>query len=409
MWTGTELAQTHTGVLAMSDSRRTTLESVKALSPNIAAVVSALHSSKRGKVPLPVPIVELMSIIPGDGEFQRGVLHGALATLYAMGVLRFDADGVAASSRDSGFFLGSLSKFLHKSIAAIDDPLDDKRDFAKVTRVFETARRRRDHGVEVDQKPLHHRRIVTLIIKSRMKRDWQYKDVYLHEYDADLKQYHLIGRALVGGSPAAGLEVDKQFAHSILLDSLRLREMQYELDASINPAVKCLKRVSEICGAYTQYSYRVFVVKNIDTRLSANSHLKEEKGHGPYRWFTWEEIQNCCSAQDEPIIFSTPDLMKDLDLDNLPISARAADDVRRPASIPKELGYRFSKRQLGGVALLLAFLLSLQMLPWLAGPLHISDPSLSRLAALAQIVSGILAVGSALVFVVRLLPPASPD
>jgi len=365
----------------MSDNRRTTLESVKALSPNVAAVVSALYSSKRGKVPLSVPIMELISHIAGDGEFRRGVLHGALATLYAMGVVRFDGDGVAASSRDSGFFLGSLSKFLHKSVAAIDDPLDEKGDFAELTLVFETARGRKDQEVAVDQEPLHHRHVVNLIIKSRMKRDWQYKDVYLHEYNADWKQYHLIGRALAEGSPAAGLEGDRQFAHSIVQDSLRIRETQYELDPSINPPVKCLKHISDTSGAYTEYSYRVFVVKNIDPRLSANSHLKEEKGHGPYRWFAWDEIQDCRSAQSEPIIFSTPDLMKDLDLDSIRISARAAEDVGQPASILKEPGYRFTKRQLGTVAALLAILLSPQMLYWLARLIQISDPTLYRVGS----------------------------
>ena len=389
----------------MSDRGRRTLVSVKALSPNVAAVFSALHSSKRGKVPLSVPILELISHIPGDGGFQHGVLHGALAIMYAIGAVRFDGDKVASSSRDSGFFLGSLGKYLHKSVAAIDDPLDEQGDFAELTRVFETARLRKDQEVAVDQEPLHRRHIVN----RRMKRDWQDKDVYLHEYDADWKQYHLIGRALVEGSPAAGLEGDKQVAHSIVQDSLRLRETQYELDPSINPAVKCLKHISETSGAYTEYSYRLFVVKNIDPRLSANSHLREEKGHGPYRWFTWEEIQNCRSAQDEPIIFSTPDLMKDLDLDNLHISARAAKDVRQPASILKELGYRVSRRQLAGAALLLIILFSMQLPSWLVARYQVADATLSSLASLSDIVSCLVAVVSALVLAARWLLSAAQD
>ena len=391
----------------MSDSRRSALESVKALSPNIAAVVSALYSSKRGKVPLFVPIVDLVTHIPEDSESQWGVLYGALAILHAMGVVRFDGESVASGSRDSGFFLGSLSKFLHESVAAIDDPLDEQSDFAELTRVFETARRRKNQGPPVDQRPLHQRHIVNLIIKSRMKRDWQYKDVYLHEYDADWRQYHLIGQALAEGTQVGPLEADRQFAHAIVQDSLRLRETQFELDSDINPAVKHLKHISETSGAFTEYSYRLFVVKSIDPRLSASAQLKEDKGHGPYRWFTWEEIQDCRSAQGEPIIFSTPDLMKDLNLDSLPIAGRGADDVRQRVSIPKELGYRVSRYQLAGAALVLVVLVSLQLPSWLVARYHVTDATLGTLANLSEIVSGVIAVGSALALAVRWLVAAA--
>jgi len=392
----------------MAGSGPTIADSVRAASASLGAVLDALNSSKRGKVPLSVPLTELMSHT-GDSEFQHGVIQGALAILYAMGVVRFDGDGVAAGSRNSGFFLGSLSKFLDKSVGAIDDPLDYKGDFAEVTGVFETARGRKDQEVPVDQEPLHHCHIVNLIIKSRMKRDWQVKDVHLHEYDGDWKQYHLIGEAFSEGCSATDLESDKVFAHSIIQGHLGLHSTQYELDPSINPAVKCLKHISDTSGAYTEYSYRLFVVKNIDPRLSADSHLREEKGRGPYRWFTWEEIKNCCSTQGEPIIFSTPELLEDLDLYDIPVSALGADDPRHPVSILKELGCWLSKRQLSGVALVLAFLLGLQMLPWLAGSLQMPDATLSRLAAWAQIVSGVLAVGSALTVVVRVLLSARKD
>lgn len=392
----------------MLDSRRAILESVKDVSSTLGLVASLLYSSKRGKVPFSVPLAELISHTE-DSDFQHGVLHGALAILYAMGAVRFDGDGVAAGSRDSGFFLGSLSKFLDKSVAAIDDPLDDKRDFAKVTRVFETARGRKDQQVEVDQQPLHHRHIVNIVVKARMKREWQLKDVYLHEYDDDWKQYHLIGEALREECSATDLESDIGFAHSIMQAHLRLRSTQYDFHRSINPPVKCLEHISETSGAYTEYSYRLFVVENIDPSLSVNSHLREETGHGPYRWFTREEILNCCSAQGELIIFSTPALLKHLEPADTPVCVRGADDPRHRTSILKELGYRFSKRQLAGAALILAFLLALQLLPRVVGLLQISDPALIGFAAWAQIVSTIFTVGSALVLAARALLPRHED
>jgi len=324
-----------------------------------------------------------------------------------MGVVHLERRAVRATSRNAGLFIGNLSKFLHASVPAINDPRDDLGDYSGVTYIYEKARRRTDQGAAVNQDPLHHRHIVNVVIKGRMKRDWQHKDVYLHEYHKDWKQYHLIGASEREGAPEESLENDRRIAEERLQDALRLPPRQYEFSRTINPEVKSIKHISETTGAYTDYTYRVFVVQKIDVRLSSAVHLKEDLDHGPFRWFTWEEIQAECGAQNEPIIFSTPELMKELPLLSLPLGAAQADDVRDRSGILKELGNRFTRWQLAAAALVLVLFLLLQLVPWLVAQLDIPDTALIRIAAWAQVVSAVVAVGTGLGVVLRALASTS--
>lgn len=130
---------------------------------------------------------QLQGHMGGSTGPSEATLRGGLAILHAMCVVCLHGGEVAATWRDAGLFLGSLGKFQNSAVGSIDEPLDQKRAYWKITHVFETARRRRDQGVQVDQGPLHHRHTGSLVIKGGMKRGLESEGVYPDVCDGDWK------------------------------------------------------------------------------------------------------------------------------------------------------------------------------------------------------------------------------
>ena len=366
----------------MSAVEPTVVEEIVELCPGLSTVLRTLASARSGRLPARVRMADLLGMIPGEPEHVRAVLHGGLAILYSMGVIRLGPRRVRATSRNAAHLLGSLSRYMEQSVQAIQDPEDRLGLYNQVVKTYETARLRWDQDTAIDRRPLHHCHVVNVVIKAQVTREWERKSVYLHVYHPEWRAYHLIGLG-VDGSTQQSLERDKEVAREALRHFLDLEQIQYEFDETINPDLIHLDKLSETSGAFTHYSYRVLVVGKIDAALRATEHLREERG--TFRWFTLEEIERGRGRNDETIMFSTLPIMRQLPAESIQASSISVDDVGQPIDITGALGARFTRKQLVIVPGALVILLLIWLLPQAWPALSQSNPLIVNLSGLAQI------------------------
>jgi len=363
--------------------------------PKLSSVLRALFEEGQKRKPGAIAYQRLMQEMPGDTDVQEAMLVGALAILHGMGLIQIDARGsVSGISRYAYYMLGSLSKFLSASVPAADKPVGEREQdyLVSLTKALESAR---VENAQVDDEPLHFRRIVNVLVKSRQVRHWTVQDVYLHVYHPQWKQYHLVGLSHKDDS-----KTDEEIAQLALRRQVGLMPDQYTLDPVFNPPEITIKDISATSGALTKYTLRLMAVKEIRVKLELQKLLQkliEEEGVSRdwFRWFTWEEIKNRESKQGEPIMFSTPLVIEQVALSSVPISAPHADDARRPAGILNELSCRFTREQILALAGALLILALLQFLSRAGILLNRSNPMLDNLANIAQVATAILALGSA--------------
>jgi len=294
--------------------------------PKLGLVLKSLFEEGQKKRPDAIPYRRLLQEMPGDPDTQEAMLVGALAILRGMGLIQIDAHGsVSGISRYAYYMLGSLSKFLSASVPAADKPVDEREQdyLVSLTKALESAR---VENAKVDNEPLHLRRIVNVLIKSRQVRHWKVQDVYVHVYHPQWKQYHLVGLGHKDDS-----EADEEIARLALELQVGLMPDQYSLDRTFNPPEITLRRISATSGALTEYRLRLMAVKKVEVKLRLRKLINENKFNRDwFRWFSWEEIKNRESEQGEPIMFSTPIVMEQVDLNSVPISVRIAD-YKRPS------------------------------------------------------------------------------
>lgn len=323
-------------------------------------VVDAIYEAGRPKydqgkkIPGETSFEELKSLIPQPPEAAENILRSALILLKTMGLISIDNNGnVRATSRYAHFALGSLSKFLSSSVSVADEPVaeDEERVLISLTQALETARRdKKSLFRSEDQSYLHHRRIVNVIVKGRQLRKGVETDVYLHVYHPDWREYHLVGL-----SHKDDTKSDDELAQLALEKQVGLKPSEYVIDPLLNPKeVEIPPLISRTSGVLTKYTFCVRVLKEVSVPLKLREWMETGKFPlGWFRWFTWEEIRQRESYQGEPIMFSTPEVMKEIDLSSLPVSAAKAEDARRRIGIRDELGRRFSIRQWVTVAILI--------------------------------------------------------
>lgn len=359
--------------------------------PKLGLVLKSLFEEGQKKRPDAIPYRRLLHELPGDPDTQEAMLVGALAILRGMRLICVDAHGnVSGISRYAYYALGSLSRFLSASVPAADKPVDRREQdyLVSLTKALESAR---VGNAQVNNEPLHFRKTVNVLIKGRQVRHWKPQDVYLHVYHPQWKQYHLVGLSHKDDS-----KTDEEIAQLALRRQVGLMPDQYTLDPIFNPPEITIKDISATSGALTEYTLRLVAVKEIRVRLELQKLIEEEKVRRDwFRWFTWEEIKNRESEQGEPILFSTPLVMDQVDLSSVPISAPHADDARRPAGILDELSCRFTREQILALAGALLVLVLLQFLSRVGVLLNRSNPMLDSLANISQIATAILALGSA--------------
>jgi hypothetical protein len=365
--------------------------------PRLGSVLEALYAEGQRRKPGVIPYPRLMQEMPGDTDAQEAILMGALAVLRGMGLICVDAHGnVSGISRYAYYALGSLSRFLSASVPVADKPMDKREQdyLLSLTKALESMRVEK---AQVNEQPLHSRRIVNVLIKSRQIRDWRVQDVYLHVYHPEWKQYHLVGLSHKDDS-----KTDEEIAGLALKLQVGLMPDQYSLDPAFNPREIKLKRISATSGALTEYTFRLMAVKRIRVKLRLRKLISEKKfDRDWFRWFTWEEIKQRESEQGEAIMFSTPLVMEEVDPDSIPFSAPGADDVRRDVRIGREFGNRFSYEPLIGLAVALVLVTLLKLLPhvfsWLGRPSTV----LTNLASIAEILGVVITLGGILAGRVR--------
>jgi hypothetical protein len=300
-----------------------------------------------------INVEQYLSNISQNKEIISNYIQGGLDVLKVLGLFTFDEKkNVQATSRYAHFAIGSLSKFLDSSVCVADEPIngDEEKYLVNLTSLLERMRTEVKKDI-IDQTPLHYRRIVNVIVKGRQIRKGKETDVYLHVYHPEWRAYHLIGLSHKNTN-----ETDDDVAQKAMETQLGLKPDQYELDNGFNPNDKDTVEISKTSGALTKYTYALRVAKKINVDLKLREWM--EKGRFQenwFRWFTWEEIKERESFQNEPIIFSTPFVLEDVDLESLPLSAIKSEDARKHSSIRYELYQRFTLKQVYLFALLVAF------------------------------------------------------
>ena len=366
--------------------------SLNVVSPKLGSALRTIVEPRRTGKPGVVSYYRLMQEMPGDVATQEATLMGALVILHGMGLICIDADDkVGGTSRYACYALGSLSRFLSVPVPAASKPVDDmEREYlVSLTKALEFAR---VENAQVDHAPLHSRRIVNVLVKSRQIRRWKVQEVYLHVYHPQWKQYHLVGLSHKDDS-----RTDEQIVELAMQNQVGLMPDQYRLDPTFNPSEVTLKRISATSGALTEYTLRLIAVKEIRVRLRLQKWVKEKKFEQDwFRWFTWEEIRQRESYQGEPIMFSTPLVMEKVDLSSVPLSAPNAEDVRRDR-IGGELGSLFTYH--AAIALLVAIILVLvlRFAPCILSRLGRPSPELQNLANIAEILGIIITLGGFLI------------
>jgi hypothetical protein len=347
------------------------------------------EEGERGKQPIAIPYLKLLKDLPGDSDVQEAMPMGAFAILRGMGLIQMDSQGrVRVTSRHACYALGSLSKFLKATASAVDEHAYKDKERAYLVSLTKALESVREEKAQVSHEPLHARRIVNVLIKSRQVRHWRTQDVYLHVYHPQWKAYHLVGLSHKDGS-----KTDEEIAHLALQKQVSLMPDQYTLDPIFNPPGITARRISATSGALTEYTYRLLAVKEIRVKLKLRKLVEDKKfDRDWFRWFTWEEIKQRESDQGEPIMFSTPLVLEAVDRSAIPLSAPNADDMRAGVHIVREFGNRFTYKQLVALATALVVLLLLQFVPYVLSWLGRPDPRLDNLSNIAQIIGTLIAL-----------------
>jgi hypothetical protein len=324
---------------------------------------------------------KLEEVLSSEERGKGSSFIGVLGVLYGLGLIGVNHEGkITIVSRHANFALASLSKFLLSATQVADKPIDElEKDYlVKLTGALEKIRQEK-----VDNSaPIHHRRIVNIAIKSRQIRHGKMQDVYLHVYHPGWKEYHLIGLSHKDNS-----KTDEEIAVKALEKQMGLLSNQYVLSA-IGPE-HTIKKQSLTSGAYTEYTYKLYITQEIKTKLDLKKIKDGQFDVSRFRWFTWDEIKRLESDHGERIMFSTPELLSDYH-SSLPVSAKRAEDVRQKANLFLEITERFTYAQIGITIMALLLIPTLKIVPsifeWLGKP----SPLLDNFANIADILSIIL-------------------
>jgi hypothetical protein len=249
------------------------------------------------------------------------------------------------------------------------------------TKTLETLR---EHASGVDKTPLHSRRIVNLLIKSRQRQELGIEDVYLFVYRADWDEYHLVGY-----SQYAEDQDDDYVAQLAMQEHLGLRPDQYELDPIRKPCEVSKTLVSKPNGVMTQYAFCLKVVKEIKVPVD----LRDPKR---FQWFTWDEILRREGQQGEVIMESTLPVMGNLgDLDSIPITEGLAESLPGDITSAIKQDDRVHWREIALIGLIWLVSCLLIITPVIIIS-RLSAPSnlLATLANIAQILGYVLPIAS---------------
>lgn len=339
----------------------------------------------------------LLSYLPDDLEGKEQVLQESLKIMAVWGLICDESGRIQPTSRSAYFTLASFAKYLEAGVPIVSKPIshDEKEYLTSFTKILESIRSTRK---DVDNKPIHRRRIINILIKSRQNRQGRKQDVFLHAYHPQWGAYHLIGL-----SRKKELETDKTLIEMAMDKQLNMSKDQYEIDNNFNPREFVIEHISETSGALTEYTYRLFRVEKFASRLAlkelvekaqTEAKIKNTKArfdNNSFRWFTVSEIAEGQSIYGEKIMFSSKYLLDKYNLAQTPVNAPDADDMRYRISLSTELGNRISITfvvvSVGFVILsLLVFLFTHEILSFLGTP----NTYLDNLSQLARIINPVL-------------------
>lgn len=358
-------------------------EAIKSMSPGLGQAFSVIKNTSDSLSSTPAQVSWEAVIQNSPDLASPEALLGALAVLYGMNAIQIENGLIRPTTKSACFLLGSVGKYLELSNTPETSQEELQTNLCLLTEVYERARR---ESHTVDRDPIHRRRIVNLVIKKRMRRDFREQDVYLHVYHPKWKAYHLIG--LGQKKPE---ETDAVLISKAMSIRLGLMAQDYEVSTTFNPSDLSLIEISQTNGALTEYTFHTVFVKSIARTLDFGELTKADKG--PFRWFTMEEINRRCGSQGEPIMFSTPVIMRhiqetDITVANrLPLTRVRATDIKSLTSLRSELGRRLTSRQLFALVVLpvtLVILLQLILILW--PQITSSTPVFTNLASIATIV-----------------------
>jgi hypothetical protein len=326
-------------------------------------------------------------ILDKNSELTEDQLSGALSILFTLGLITLDQNGkLKITTKYAKFALGSILEFLCSStiVAGKSEVDEDDREFmVAFTKALEKVRKNK-----IDNKPVHERRIVNIIIKGKQIRNWKEEEVYLHVYHPKWNAYHLVG---LGWKKEDNIEQLIQKAMEI---KLGLKPFQYEISPLIQPNPIEYIDVSGSHGAITKYIIYARVLNHLD--IDVNKFLKivvndrlNKFNQTTFRWFTLKEIQRGRSDNNEVIMESTARVMKTINSTQI-FTIKEPIDHLEPSQPLKE---KFSNHINGqkGIRYIIATVISLLILAFfLLNPNILKDinPGFQNFANIIQILQG---------------------
>ena len=301
-------------------------EIINKITPNIGSILRGLFEAGKENMPGDQHIDELVKKLPSDVNHRNFILVGALAILRIIGLITIDNSGnVRVTSRLAHFAIGSLSRFFEESTPVFRSPSTDgieEKNLVDFTKALEFVRISKLNG---DKDPLHARNIVNIIIKSKQIRRGKKKDVYLHVYHPKWNAYHLVGI----GKKDTDKPDDELASLAMEKDQLLLLPHKYKLKPWTTGSLQ-VTEISMSTGAITDYTYSIKIAKKISGGLPLRKWINERSDwtNQRFKWFTLEEIEQLRSDGGDKIFFSTPAILKNIDLEEIPVSVDRVDDVR---------------------------------------------------------------------------------
>ena len=296
---------------------------------SLSSVLSVLQSGEADQFPKRKSIDTLIK----EAEVSEDTLFSILSFLAILGFIEIgDDNDVVISSKYPNLAISAIKARVDLALSVSHNLRDTekKRFFRDFTKNLEFVRKE----LNGEEKPIHTREMVNIIIRGKKIKNWKFRDVFLHILHPDWHEYHLIGLGKRGESSTDAL------VHKAINLRLGLEQTNYDIDPNIKPPVIEFLAISKSQGALTQYRIHTRVVKKL--KLDLNKHLKALiKDNAKYsldsfKWFSMEEI-NQRIVNGMSVMESTARVLNNIDHSIIPVLVSKAKNLNNKPIINVEM------------------------------------------------------------------------
>jgi len=329
----------------------------KQIQNTIVDTLNELIQDNDGEFPNEISISELTKQKQGT---DCSIFY-ALNLLSSLGLIDINNEKVIVKSKYSNIALCAIRARMELGIPLFQHLREEnvRQYYTTFTKNLEVIRKEY-HG---DAEPIHHRKILNIIIKGKQIRNFKFHDVFLHVFHSSWNQYHLLGLGY------RGEESQDQLIDKAMYIKLRLDKSKYEVDQSLFPPTVVFESISEAHGALTRYEIETRVIKLI--KLDLNKHIEsliesnDEFSPSYFKWVTLEEVKQKTNEHFE-IMESSLQVLENFGIaQQSPVVVKKAKyyDNRKLLSFEfkSDIGNRFSLMQI--LIILIIFVLLIIIVP----------------------------------------------